>query len=184
MKEIMKKIIAIPAFLVVTYCVLALAVNTGCHIYSFKDVSPLPDSIKTVNVHFIENRAPYVNPQLSPSLTDKLKQKIVSQTRLTQTTSDNAHYDITGYISDYSVSTSGVSSNNGKTQTSVNRLTVTVNITLNKQIDPNSQPQNFTVSRSFDFGASQSLQTAEAQLLDEMVRNLTDEIFNHIFSNW
>ena len=29
-----------------------------------------------------------------------------------------------------------------------------------------------------------SLQQAEAQLLDEVVRSLTDDIFNKIFSDW
>jgi outer membrane lipopolysaccharide assembly protein LptE/RlpB len=45
-------------------------------------------------------------------------------------------------------------------------------------------PKDVTVSRSFDFPANQSLNQAEAQLLDEMVRNLSDEIFNRIFSDW
>jgi len=40
------------------------------------------------------------------------------------------------------------------------------------------------VSLSFDFNANQSLQQAEASLLDEMVRQLSDEIFNRIFSDW
>ena len=99
---------------------------SSCHVYSFKDIGSIPDSVKTVRVNFIENRAPYVNPQLSASLTDRLKQKIVNQTRLTSTTSDQAHYDIHGYISDYSVSTTGITSSGGRSQSSLNRLTVTV----------------------------------------------------------
>jgi hypothetical protein len=133
-------------------------------------------------VNFIENRAPYVNPQLSPTLTDRLKQKIVNQTRLTQTNNDNAHYDIHAFISDYSVSTTGITNTNGKAQTSINRLTVSVHVTLNNTLS--GETQEFDVSRNFDFGANQSLQAVESTLLDEMVRNLTDEIFNHIFSNW
>src|SRR5687768_9242217 len=55
--------------------------NSSCKIYSFRDIS-IPDTIRTVKVNFIENKAPYVDPQLSPRLTDKLRQKIVSQTKL------------------------------------------------------------------------------------------------------
>jgi hypothetical protein len=40
------------------------------------------------------------------------------------------------------------------------------------------------VSRSFDFDANLTLTQAEARLLDEMVRSLTDDMFNRIFSNW
>ena len=179
----MKRYFTIPSFLIISFCIFSALINTGCGIYKFSDIGTIPPNIKTVKVNFIENQASYVNPQLSPNLTDRLRQKIVNQTRLTQTNKDDAHYNISGAIKEYSVSTTGITSANGQKQTSVNRLTVTVQITLLNQLD-NLEPQEFTVSHSFDFGANQSLQAAEAQLLDEMVRNLTDEIFNRIFSNW
>ncbi|MFN2457563.1 MAG: LPS assembly lipoprotein LptE [Chitinophagaceae bacterium] len=173
-----KKLLNTYAIILFTCLVTAFAFSTGCGVYSFADVS-VPDSIKTVRLHFIENQARYVNPQLSPNLTDRLKQKIVNQTRLSQTNSDNAHYDISGYISDYTVTTSGISNR----QNTTNRLTVRVIIVLKNQLS-NLEPQEFDISRSFEFGANLSLQAAESQLLDEMVRNLTDDIFNRIFSNW
>src|SRR5215217_625275 len=155
---------------------------SSCGFYSFSEKGTIPDSIKTVRVNFIENRAPYVNPQLSPNLTDRLKQKIVRQTRLTSTSNDNAHWEISGEIRDYSVSTSGVTTNNNQSQASINRLTVSVHITLVDQVY--NKTQEYDVSRSFDFSANRTLQQAEASLLDEMIRNLSDEIFNRIFSNW
>jgi hypothetical protein len=155
---------------------------SSCGIYSLNDVGTIPDTIRTVRINIIENRAPYVNPQLSPALTDRLKQKITSQTRLSSTTNDNADWELSGEIRDYSVSTSGVTSNNGRQQASINRLTVSVHIT--KLDQKANKTEEYDVSRSFDFSANQSLQQAEAALLDEMIRNLTDEIFNRIFSNW
>src|SRR5215210_1564962 len=80
----------------------------SCHIYSFKDVT-IPPEVKTIKIGFIENKARYVNPQLSPRLTDRLQQKIVNQTRLTRTTSDDAHYQVSGYISNDVITTSGIS---------------------------------------------------------------------------
>ena len=180
----MKRVLTIQSFILpaIVFIVFALSASS-CHVYSFKDVGTIPDSIKTVRVNFIENRAPYVNPSLSPTLTDRLKQKIVSQTRLTQTNSDNAGYDIHGYISDYSVSTSGITSTNGKSQSSINRLTVSVHISLTNTL-AGTPPTEFDVSRNFDFPASQSLEAVQSSLLDDMVKNLTDDIFNRIFSNW
>ena len=67
---------------------LATIFYSGC--YSFKDVS-IPPEVKTVHVNYIENRATYVNPQLSPQLTDRLRQKINNQTRLTLIPGDDAH---------------------------------------------------------------------------------------------
>ena len=145
--------------------------------YGFKDVS-IPDSIKTVKVIYIENRARYINPQISQRLTDKLRQKIVSQTKLSQTNSDNADWEIGGYISDYSFSTSAISGQ----QVANNRLTVTLHITLtNRKAD---DIKDYDVSRNFEFKGNQSLQQAESILMDEMIRTLTDEIFNKLFSNW
>ncbi|MBA4168407.1 MAG: hypothetical protein H0X41_12840, partial [Chitinophagaceae bacterium] len=56
------------------YLLLAgLICFSGC--YSFKDVS-IPPEVKTVRVNYIENRATYINPQLAPQLTDRIRQKI------------------------------------------------------------------------------------------------------------
>lgn len=174
----MKKFFAFPFI-----ALFLLAAFPGCS-YKFNDVSVPPD-IKTVYVDFIVNRAPIVNPQLSPNLTQRLKQKIVSQTRLNQmNSSEGADYFITGNIVRYDVITAGVSNNtgSGRPQSSVNRLTVSVRITLNDQ--KRGTTKDHDISRSFDFNANQSLQTAEIALMDEMVRNLSDEIFNRIFSDW
>jgi hypothetical protein len=155
---------------------------TGC--YSFKDIGQIPPEVKTFRVNYIENRARYVNPQLSPQLTDKLRQKITGQTRLTGVQSDDAHYDINAQVTGYNVTTSGVSSSTtNQQQASIQRLTVTVHINFKNNLDAS---KNFEadVSRNFDFGANLSLTQAEAQLTETIVKNMVDEIFNRIFSNW
>lgn len=146
--------------------------------YSFKDVS-IPAEVKTVKVNYIENRARIVNPQLSQRLTDKLRQKIVNQTRLSQTNSDDAHYDISGQITDYYVTTSGISNQ----QAATNRLNVTVHLIFKNRLD-SKKDFEADLTRNFDFSASKSLSVAEAELTDLIVQNMTDEIFNRIFSNW
>ena len=150
----------------------------GCGVYSFRD-AVIPDNVKTIKIGFIENKARYVNPQLAPLLTDKIQQKIISQTKLTRTNSDDAHYQIFATITNYDPSqTVGVSGQ----QASTNRLTVTVHIILKKTLE--NKELEFDVSRNFDFSANLSLNQAEAQLMDDIVRNLSDDIFNQIFSNW
>jgi hypothetical protein len=153
-----------------------LCIRGTCR-YSLKDVS-IPPEVKTVKVNYIENKARYISPQLSPRLTDKLRQKIVNQTRLSQTNNE-AHYEIGGYVSDYSVSTSGISNQ----RESSNNLNVSVHIVFKNRLD---EKKNFEadISRSFPFSATLSLQQAETQLAEQMINNLTDEIFNRIFSNW
>src|SRR5688572_19513699 len=41
---------------------LTIALFSGC--YSFRDVS-IPPEVKTIRIQYIENRAPYINPQLA-----------------------------------------------------------------------------------------------------------------------
>ena len=157
-----------------------ISLVAGCNVsYKFNQVS-IPTNIKTVRVQYIENQARYKNSQLSPQLTDKLRQKIVSQTRLTQVTGDNADYDISGFISQYDVTTSAITDQ----QVSNNRLTVSVDLTLLDRKTPGQEARKITASRSFDFSATLTLQQAEQKLQDEIIRNLTDEIFNKIFSDW
>lgn len=157
--------------------ILALVSVQGTCRLGTRDVSIEPEA-KTVKVNLIENRARYVNPQLSPKLTDKLRQKITNQTRLSQTNSE-ADYEISGVITDYSVSTSGISNK----QTSSNNLNVTVHVIFTNRVKPS---RNFEadITRNYPFSASLSLQQAETQLAEQLINNLADEIFNRIFSDW
>jgi hypothetical protein len=163
------------SFLLLTFNFLLLS---SCGVYTFKDVSIDYTKIKTIKIGYLENKARYNNPQLSPKLTDQLTQKVSNYTKLTRTTNDDAHYQVQGYISTYNVSTSGISAQ----QAATNRLTVGVHIVFKDIV--NDKTNEFDVSRDFDFAASLTLQEAEGRLLDEIVKNLADEIFNRIFSNW
>jgi Lipopolysaccharide-assembly len=147
--------------------------------YSTRDTSPIPQEVKTFRVNYLENKARYVNPQLTPQVTERLKQKIIGQTRLRQTNSDDAHYDISGYLSDYSVTTTGIANQNAST----NRLNVSFHLVFKNTLD---QKKDFEtdISRTYDFDAQLSLPQAEARLGEDIIKNLVDEIFNKIFSNW
>lgn len=147
--------------------------------YGFKDIGGLPPEVKTFRVNFFENRAEYKNPQLAPALTEKLKQKIIGSTRLRQTNDDDAHYDISGHVSQYYTSTTGISGNT----TSLNRLTANFHLIFKNTLD---EKKNFEadVTYSIDFNANLSLTQVEQAKGDEIARNLTDAIFNKIFSNW
>src|SRR5215210_1729206 len=171
-----KKLFLGKKLLFLIFCFI-LQFFSSCHVYSFKDVS-IPPEVKTVKIGFIENKARYVDPRLSPQLTDRLQQKITGQTRLTRTNNDDAHYQISGYISENNITTSGISNQTAAT----NRLTIGVHITFVNTLI--GKTQEFDIARNFDFNANLSRQQAEAALNEEIIKNLSDEIFNRIFSNW
>jgi outer membrane lipopolysaccharide assembly protein LptE/RlpB len=173
----LRKLQIVSSKLSIVLLIAAVLLLQSCHIYSFKDVS-IPPEVKTVKISFIENRARYVDPTLSPQLTDRLQQKITGQTRLTRTNNDDAHYQIGGFVSDDVITTAGISSQ----QAATNRLTITVHIIFRNTLL--GKTDEFDVTRNFDFSAGLTRQQAEGQLHEEILKNLTDEIFNHIFSNW
>ncbi|MEO5648371.1 MAG: LPS assembly lipoprotein LptE [Ginsengibacter sp.] len=149
--------------------------------YSTKDTAPIPPEIKTFRVNYFQNKARYVNPQLTPQLTEALKQKIIGQTRLRQVNDDDAHYDISGYLSDYSVTTSGVANQTAGT----NRLNVTFHLIFKNTVDPDPKKSfEADLTSNYDFSANLSLQQAESQIGDKIVKNVNEAIFNRIFSNW
>jgi hypothetical protein len=174
----MKKINYIIPFVYSPFTIIFCLLLNACGVYKLKDTSIDYSKIKTIKINFIENKARYVNPQLSPKLTDKLQQKIGSQTKLIRTTNDDANLVISGTITGYDVSTAAITTQ----QSTTNRLTVTVHVSIKNNVE--NKTEEYDVNRSFDFSANLSLQQAETQLLDEIVRTVSDEIFNHIFSNW
>jgi hypothetical protein len=57
-----------------------------------------------------------------------------------------------------------------------------VHISVNDQ--KANKTQEYDVSRNFEYSATKSLSQAESELADDIIRGLTDDIFNRIFSNW
>lgn len=168
------KLAGLLGFLLVTLCFATCK-------YSTKDTAPIPADIKTFRVNYFENKARYVNPQLTPQITESLKQKIIGQTRLRQINTDDADYDISGYLTDYSVTTSGVANSTAGT----NRLNVSFHLIFKNNRDPDPKKSfEADVTTNYDFSAQLTLQQAESDLLTKIVKNTTDAIFNRIFSNW
>ena len=138
---------------------IILTLNAATCKYSFKDTSPIPTEIKNFRVNYFENKAEYINTQLSPQLTEKIKQKIISTTRLRQTNADDADYDISGFVSRYNITTISISGANS----SGNRLTVGFHLVFKNNRD---EKKNFEaeLTRTFDFDANLSLSQAEVSL--------------------
>lgn len=119
-------------------------------------------------------------PSLSATMTEKIRNRILSQTGLSQVNNETADYELGGYISAYDVTVTGVQN----TQTaSQNRLTITLQVEFKNRKTPKASfTQSF--SRFADFSATQSLQTVENALIDDIGTQLADDIFNKAFVNW
>ena len=149
----------------------------SCGVYSFTGASIQG---KTINIHALENRAQNVVPTLTATLTDKIRSRILSQTGLAPQNNDNTDYDLSGSNSMYQVTVSGVQNTQEASQ---NRLTISLIVNFKNRLDEKASfTQTFT--RFADFPATQTLQSAEARLIDDLGNQLADDIFNKAFVNW
>lgn len=157
---------------------------SGCKIYSFSGASIDP-KVKTLKLDNFDNKAPFVEPTLSPALLAAVQKQVNQKTHLTLTNSDNADYEVGGYITNYSVGTSGIS--NG--QASSSTLKATFHLIFKNHLDPTGKtvtPADFEddVTTSVDFPATSSFSQVEASLVTQVTTNMSNDIFNRLFSSW
>ena len=157
---------------------LVVCMLAACGIYKFNDTSIAPD-VHTICVYSIENRAMKVNPMLSNTLTVALQDQYRELTKL-EMMEDGGDLEVSGYIASYDVTPTAVTSEEVAAQ---NRLTITVKITFKNNKHPEED-----FERSFaafqDFDSTISLDAVEAQLVDEIVEILVEDIFNATVANW
>ena len=156
----------------------ALEVHS-CGIYSFTGTSIQPD-VKTVTINYFEYKALKVNPTLSNSMTESLKDKFRKMTRLEQVDMDG-DLEITGSVTGYDVRAMAVTANEVAAQ---NRLTVTVRIDFANRKYPEDDFQNKSFSAYADYDSTQSLDAVESTLCDEIIEKLCEDIFNATVANW
>ncbi len=134
---------------------------------------------QTISVDIFPNYADYVNPQLSQSFTDQLRQLFVQQTPLSLVSSGgDLHFE--GSIIAYNISAKAATTTE---TTSQNRLTISVNVIFTNELDPDKSFEQ-VFSRFRDFPADQDFSTVEAQLVEEINRELAENIFNRALVNW
>lgn len=160
----------------VTLVALALP---ACKInYGFTGASIAPN-VKTFSVSYFQNRARLVNPNLSQQFTDGLQEKIIKQTSLNQI-SDNGDLEFSGQITDYDVRPMTIVSGDMAAQ---NRLTIGVKVKFTNNKD-HTQDWEKSFNAYEDYESSQSLSAVEGTLVPEIIKKLTDDIFNASVANW
>lgn len=159
--------------------IIALFILEGCTGgYSFTGASIPPDA-KTISIQNFPNYASLVNPQLSQVLTDGLRNAFSSQTSLNLVDYDG-DLDIKGEITNYTMQPTAITGND---QAAMNRLTITIKVVFVNTKDPNANfEQSF--SRYKEFSAQMNFSAVENSLVEEIVNELIDDVFNKAVVNW
>lgn len=158
---------------------LTLLVFSGCKInYSFTGASISP-SVKTISIAYFQNKATLVVPTLSRDFTESLKDYFTSQTSLSLV-DRNGDLRIEGAITGYAVSPVAIQ---GNEQAALNRLTITVAVKFTNTTD---EKQNYETnfSRYQDYSSTQQLVAVQATLIEEINKQLVQDIFIKSVANW
>lgn len=139
----------------------------------------IPLQAKTISVGFFPNNTSLGAPSLAQRFTEKLRDVVSQQTNLTLIR-QNGDLQFEGYIADYNVAPIAIQSNDLANK---NRMTITVSVKYNNKFEEAKNfEQNFT--RFADFDSNQNVASVEADLVDEIYKQITEDIFYKAFNNW
>ena len=166
----MKKILSL-------FSIILLVACNGGYSFTGGDVG----DAKTVSIDFFQNNANFVQPQLSQTFTETLRDIFVQQTSLElQERGGDLHFE--GSIVDYKIEPINAQADDFGA-VAQNRLTVTVNVIFTNKLEPKKGfDQRF--SRFADFDATEDLSAVESTLIEQITQELSENILNQSIGNW
>jgi len=161
------------------FLIIWIVLITGCTVsFSFKG-SSVPEDVKTASVQYFDNRAPLINPALSQTFTEAMKDRITSESRLI-INNNQGDVDFSGEITGYDLRPMAIQADAMSSET---RLTVTVKVRYQNFKNPQTNWES-TFSAYEDFPSERNITDIEEQLVKNIVEQLTENIFNKAFSDW
>jgi hypothetical protein len=157
---------------------MLLLSTAGCGVYSFTGAS-IPPEAKTITITYIVNNAQYIEPSLSQSLTDALRDRFLAQTDL-DFINEGGDLQIEGAITDYTTRPIAIQGDQTAAQ---NRLSITVKVKYTNTVDP-TKDFDVPFTRFIDYSSDQDLSAVKDQLISEINDMLVDDIFNKAVVNW
>lgn len=161
------------------FAAIAVATLSACTISITMSGASIPENLHTFSVQYINNRAPLVNPELSSTLTEGLKDRIQNESRL-GLVNENGDVDFSGDITAYSTQPMALKADAVSAQT---RLTVTCKIRCRNSKDPQKDWEQ-TFSAYQDYDSENNLSDVESDLVELIVDEITENIFNKAFADW
>lgn len=155
---------------------------TACSIsYKFNGSSIDYTKIKTISFETFPNRSiGFVWGPMESMFNTALQDIYLQQTRLQQV-KRGGDLQISGEITNYDAYNKGVGADGYSTMAEL-RMTVRVTFVNTKNPQENFEAQQFTSSREYD--ASQQLASVQDELVNQMIKDIVDQIFNATVANW
>lgn len=160
---------------------LLLAVGgTGCvPRYTFNGASIDYTKTKTIQIADFPIRSSYVWGPMGPMFNNGLKDQFANHTKLQQV-KRNGDLQIEGEITQYQQRNKSVSSEGYAAQT---ELSITVNVRFTNNVNHAEDfERQFTATSSYP--TTRNLNDVQQELVEQMIKDLTDQIFNATVANW
>ena len=166
--------------LVLVLCLMSLLTLNSCAVkYSFNGASIDYNKTKTIQIDEFPNRASYVWGPMGAMFNNQLKDQFATHTKLQQV-KRNGDLQLSGEITQYQQRNKSVSSEGYSAQV---ELSVTVNVRfINNANHAEDFEKQFTAAQSYDSKAS--LNAVQQSLVEEILKDICDQIFNSTVANW
>ncbi len=158
--------------------ILSVYLFQSCGIYSFSGVNIAPD-VKTYTVLPFQNNATLVVPGLADEFRLALTDKIQQTTGLDYKQSQ-ADLVYSGTITQYQVQPA---SSTAEQSAALNRLSISVKIDFTDHKHPENNYSK-TYSYYYDFPADRLLSDVQAEAHQEIIEQITQDIFNDSLAKW
>lgn len=157
-----------------------LALTVSCSVsYKFNGASIDYSKTKTIQIADFPIRSSYVWGPMASIFNNQLKDIYANHTRLIQVRR-NGDLKVEGEITRYEQRNKAVTSEGHSAQTELS-LTVNVRFTNNANHAEDFERQ-FTASATYE--TTQSLNSVQEELVTQMSKEITDQIFNATVANW
>lgn len=155
---------------------------TACSIsYQFNGSSIDYSKVKSLTIENFPNRSVgFVWGPMESMFNTALQDIFIQQTRL-QMVKRDGDLQISGEITNYDAYNKGVGADGYSTMAEL-RMTVRVTFTNASNPQENFEARQFSSSREYD--ASQQLASVQDELVNQMIKDIVDQIFNATVANW
>ena len=163
----------------IAVAIIAMVI-TACSVsYKFNGASIDYNKTKTIQIADFPIRSSYVWGPMASIFNNQLKDQYANHTRLIQV-KRNGDLKVEGEITQYSQRNKAVTAQGESAQV---ELSMTVNVRFTNN-DNHSEvfERQFTATTTYD--SRQSLNSVQEECVTQMVKDITDQIFNATVANW
>lgn len=166
--------------------ILSIAVMTACSVsYSFKGIDIDYTKIKTMELRDMTNQAPLLQMPLVISFNEHLKDVFTRNTKLSFVEA-GGDLELEGEIVRFDLTPMSVKEtggDNNQIRASETRLTMSVKIRFRNNVN-SAKDKEETITAYRDFDSSLMFDDVQDTLMDELKKDIADQIFNSTLSDW